>query len=86
MQIDLKSDRPIYEQIYEYFKDAILEGRFKKGEKLPSKRILARDISVAVNTVTSAYEMLRSLVGSEMCIRDSHNSSIISIKEEEYYE
>lgn len=60
MQIDLKSDRPIYEQIYEYFKDAILEGRFKKGEKLPSKRTLARDISVAVNTVTSAYEMLIS--------------------------
>lgn len=60
MQIIIKGDKPIYEEIYEYFKDAILEKRFKKDEKLPSKRTLARDISVAVNTVTSAYEMLIS--------------------------
>ncbi len=51
MQIDLKGDRPIYEEIYEYFKDAILEGRFKKGEKLPSKRALAKEMAVATNSI-----------------------------------
>lgn len=60
MQVIIKGEKPIYEEIYEYFKDAILDRRFKKDEKLPSKRTLARDISVAVNTVTSAYEMLIS--------------------------
>ena len=58
MQIDLKGDRPIYEEIYEYFKDAILEGRFKKGERLPSKRALAKEMSVATNTVRAAYDAL----------------------------
>lgn len=60
MQIDIKGDKPIYEEIYEYFKDAILEKRFKKDERLPSKRMLAKDMGVAVNTVTSAYELLDS--------------------------
>lgn len=58
MQINIKGEKPIYEEIYEYFKEAILEKRFKKDEKLPSKRKLAKDLDLAVNTVTSAYELL----------------------------
>ncbi|WP_308216613.1 PLP-dependent aminotransferase family protein [Pseudalkalibacillus decolorationis] len=48
----------IYQQIYEAIKVSILEGRMKPGEKLPSKRILADQLKVSVNSVMNAYEQL----------------------------
>ncbi|RDW15392.1 PLP-dependent aminotransferase family protein [Oceanobacillus chungangensis] len=48
----------IYKQIYENLKKIILEHRIPKGEKLPSKRELAADLGVSINSVTNAYEQL----------------------------
>lgn len=47
-----------YIQIYEQVRSDIAEGRYKKGTRLPSKRIMAQDCGVSVITVEHAYELL----------------------------
>lgn len=53
-----KSDVPIYEQIEEQIKSAILEGKADENEQLPSIRQLARDLKISVITTTRAYNDL----------------------------
>lgn len=53
-----KSDIPIYEQIEEQIKTAILEGDAVENEQLPSIRQLARDLKISVITTTRAYNDL----------------------------
>lgn len=48
----------IYQQIYKEIKDRILDGVLQPNEKLPSKRKLASQLGVSVNSVTNAYEQL----------------------------
>lgn len=52
------SDQPIYEQIKEQIKSAILSGELKEAEALPSIRQLARDLKISVITTTRAYNEL----------------------------
>lgn len=47
-----------YDYLYRCVKEDILSGRLKPGEKLPSKRSLARHLQVSVVTVESAYAQL----------------------------
>ena len=51
---------PLYEQIYQYIKSDIQNGKIKKGEKLPSTRALSRHLEVSRSTVELAYEQLLS--------------------------
>jgi GntR family transcriptional regulator/MocR family aminotransferase len=46
------------EQIYRQSRDAVLDGRLRQDEALPSSRELAGQLKVSRNTVTSAYERL----------------------------
>lgn len=48
----------LYEQLYTFIKSDILNGRFKIGEKLPSKRSFASHLKVSVITVENAYAQL----------------------------
>jgi GntR family transcriptional regulator/MocR family aminotransferase len=48
----------LYQQIYEKMKIIILEGKLKANEKLPSKRLLADELEVSINSVSNAYEQL----------------------------
>ena len=50
-----KSGIPIYAQIQDQIKAAILRGDVAEGEALPSIRALARDLRVSVITTTRAY-------------------------------
>ena len=52
------SDTPIYEQICEQVKQAILNGELSEGDLLPSIRGLAADLKVSVMTTTRAYTEL----------------------------
>ena len=52
------SDRPIYEQIKEQIKSAILKGEIAEGEMLPSIRTLAKELKISVITTTRAYSDL----------------------------
>ena len=49
---------PIYEQIKQQIKSAILAGELKEEEALPSLRTLAKDLKISVLTVTRAYTEL----------------------------
>ena len=54
------SNIPLYEQIYEYIKQNIQNGKIKYGEKLPSTRALSKHLEVSRSTVELAYEQLVS--------------------------
>lgn len=49
---------PIYEQIKQQVKAAILSGDLQAEETLPSLRKLAKDLKISVLTVTKAYTEL----------------------------
>ena len=52
------SDSPLYEQIKEQIKDAILKEELKEGDALPSIRAFANDLKVSVLTIRRVYEEL----------------------------
>ena len=52
------SGTPIYEQIKDQIKEAILAGELKPDAMLPSIRQLARDLKISVITTTRAYNDL----------------------------
>ena len=59
VQINREHDEKyIYQQIYEVIKNQILQRILAVHEKLPSKRQLATQLQVSVNSVTLAYEQL----------------------------
>lgn len=67
--LDTASAVPLYEQIYEYIKSNIQNGKIRCGDKLPSTRALARYLEVSRSTVELAYEQLlaEGYVESEPC-------------------
>ena len=50
--------RPIYQQIYDQVKNAILLGELREGDMLPSIRALAKDLRISVITTKRAYDEL----------------------------
>ena len=61
INLDSRSKKPLYEQIYDYIKSDIQNGRIPYGEKLPSTRALAKYLEVSRSTVELAYEQLLNL-------------------------
>ena len=51
-------NKRMYISIYEHIKEDILKGNLAKDEKLPSKRILAKNLNVSINTIINAYDIL----------------------------
>ncbi|SFU82600.1 MULTISPECIES: GntR family transcriptional regulator [Butyrivibrio] len=60
MKISQNSGVPIYQQIADYFRGEVLEGRIGQGEYLPSIRGLAKELKISVITTIKAYEQLES--------------------------
>lgn len=56
--ISFNAQKPLYEQLYEHIRRLIHDQALKPGDKLPSKRVLARELGLGVQTVVSAYEQL----------------------------
>ncbi|WP_409291051.1 PLP-dependent aminotransferase family protein [Peribacillus sp. SCS-37] len=57
-QLDRGDKRSLYEQLYEYIKQEIIEGRLVFQTKMPSKRKLAEFLQISQNTIETAYEQL----------------------------
>ena len=53
--IDSRDKRAIYEQVVDRLSDLMLIGVLQPGEKLPSVRSLAVDLSINPNTIQKAY-------------------------------
>ena len=49
---------PLYDQLYRAIVAQIRHGELAPGERLPGKRSLAAELSVSVNTVDTAYQLL----------------------------
>ena len=58
LDLDQNAGVPLYRQLYEGLRRAILIGELSPGVKLPSTRALAADLSIGRNTVVNAYEQL----------------------------
>lgn len=58
INIQSKGGIPIYTQISNQIKEAILVGQLQKGEVLPSIRGLSADLKISVITTKKAYEEL----------------------------
>jgi GntR family transcriptional regulator/MocR family aminotransferase len=56
--IDRRSATPLHRQIYDAWRQAVLTGRWRGGERAPSTRELSAALSVSRATVNAAYEQL----------------------------
>ena len=56
--LDAASAVPLYEQLYKSLADEMRSGAIAAGTRMPGKRRLAAELSVSVNTVDAAYQML----------------------------
>jgi len=52
------SESPLYQQIKDQIKDAILKGELVEGDALPSIRAFANDLKVSVLTIRRVYDEL----------------------------
>jgi len=60
LNLDGKSGKNLYEQIYEHIKNEIQRGNIRCGERLPSTRLLSEQLAVSRSTAQMAYEQLLS--------------------------
>lgn len=60
LEIDFKSDLPIYEQIRREIIIGLARGHIKAGDKLPSVREMAENIGINLHTVNKAYKLLEA--------------------------
>ena len=60
VHLDYRDARPIYTQIIDGFRDQILSGILQPGERLPSVRELALQLTINPNTIQRAYRELES--------------------------
>jgi GntR family transcriptional regulator / MocR family aminotransferase len=58
--LDSRSKTPMYHQLYEWFRRAILDGQLRPGQRVPSTRSLAAELKVSRIPVSSAYEQLQA--------------------------
>ncbi|OEH93570.1 PLP-dependent aminotransferase family protein [Bacillus solimangrovi] len=58
LTLEHKGYKPIYIQVYEYFKNEIETGRIPPKSKLPSIRGLAEHLCISRNTIENAYQQL----------------------------
>ena len=54
----MRSRTPIYEQIIDSIKELVVKGVLEPGERLPSVRDMAKDMTLNPNTVQKAYQEL----------------------------
>lgn len=58
LKIDTSSEEPNYLQIERQIKEGIITGKLLPNEKLPSIRLLAKDLQIAIITIKRAYDDL----------------------------
>jgi GntR family transcriptional regulator len=56
--LDLRSRKPIYEQLVDKLKELIINEVLKADEQLPSVRTLAQQLTINPNTIQKAYREL----------------------------
>lgn len=60
-EIDLGSNKPIYEQLVLTVKEHLLKGYLRPGDAMPSVRSVSKQAGVNSNTVARAYQELERM-------------------------
>jgi GntR family transcriptional regulator/MocR family aminotransferase len=75
--LDVGSAVPMYQQLSEWFRRAIIEGRLRPGQRIPSSRNLAEELRISRIPVLGAYEQLcaegylEAFTGAGTCVARS---------------
>jgi GntR family transcriptional regulator/MocR family aminotransferase len=56
--LDRRLARPLHRQLYDGYRDAIVDGRLRPGQRLPSTRSLAQELHISRMPVVLAFEQL----------------------------
>lgn len=56
--VDRASSRPLHRQVYDGYREAIVQGRLRRGDRLPSTRALAAELGISRLPVVEAFEQL----------------------------
>ena len=59
-ELDVRSRKPIYEQLVDKLKELIMNEILKPDEQLPSVRTLAQELTINPNTIQKAYRELEA--------------------------
>src|ERR1700685_3665185 len=60
LDLDPQSVTPLYRQLHEQIRSAIVGGRMARGERIPPTRELAQSIGLNRATITAAFDVLES--------------------------
>lgn len=72
--LDSCSGLPLYGQLYDWFRKAIVDGKLRPGQRVPSTRSLASELKISRIPVSNAYEQLHAegyldtFIGSGSCV------------------
>jgi GntR family transcriptional regulator/MocR family aminotransferase len=75
--LDYSTKTPMYRQLYDWFRRAIIDGHMRPGQRVPSTRGLAVELKISRIPVLNAYEQLlaegyfESFVGAGTCVARS---------------
>src|SRR6202453_5412659 len=75
--LDYRAKVPMYRQLYNWFRKAIIEGQMRPGQRVPSTRGLAAELKISRIPVLNAYEQLvaegyfETFVGAGTCVAGS---------------
>jgi GntR family transcriptional regulator len=58
LNIDPRSSTPVYQQIVEAIKNAVARGLYNPGDKIPTVREMASELTINPNTIAKAYQKL----------------------------
>ncbi len=58
LSINPRSPKPVYQQVVDGVKEAVAKGLLEQGDRLPSVRELAAEMTINHNTVARAYQEL----------------------------
>jgi GntR family transcriptional regulator / MocR family aminotransferase len=75
--LDYRAKTPMYRQLYNWFRRAIIDGQMRPGQRVPSTRGLAAELKISRIPVLNAYEQLlaegyfETFVGAGTCVAGS---------------
>jgi GntR family transcriptional regulator / MocR family aminotransferase len=75
--LDSRTTSPLYRQLYDWFRSAVLDGRMRPGQRVPSTRALSAELNISRIPVLNAYEQLlaegyfETFVGAGTCVAKS---------------
>ena len=58
IKLDANAAKPLYRQICQQIREAVLNGMLKHGDRMPATRMLAKDLQISRNSVVQAFEQL----------------------------